>query len=210
MAKKSKWPTAVFLVAKFRRISDFLLNMKTLILNIKNAPLIFVTPSPSIVVLEADLTALEDAETKAKTRVIGAAADRDVKYDVCYKNLKDTVGFVQSTANNAADAAAAIAIIETSGLSVRVNGSKIKAPIEAKNGTDTGVINLIAKSGGKNTVYLWQLSKDGMLWDDLPITQIAKTSVADLTAGQKMFFRVRTKNKTGLSDWSAAVVIVVI
>ncbi len=210
MAKKSKWPTAVFLAVKFRRISDFLLNMKTLILNIKNAPLVFVTPDPTPASMQTNLTALEDAETKAKTRVIGSAADRDVRYDVCYKDLKDATAYVQKIANEAADAAIAISIIETAGLSVRVNGSKIKAPIDAKNATDEGVVDLTAKSGGKNTIYLWQKGTDGIAWTDLPLTQLSKTSVDGLTPGQKMYFRVRTKNKTGLSDWSAAVVIIVV
>ncbi|TSA51379.1 MAG: hypothetical protein D4R43_00840 [Sphingobacteriales bacterium] len=211
MAKKSKWPVAVFMTKKFRRIAEFILNMKTLIINIGNAPLIFVTPSPAIAALNTNLQALEDAETKAKTRVIGAAADRDVKYDVCYKDLKDVTGYVQSVANNAADAPAAIAIIETSGLSVRVNGTKIKAPIEAKNGLDEGVVELIAKSAGRDTVYMWERSADGIAWSELPLTQIAKTTVDSLTAGQRMYFRVRTRNqRDGTSEWSAAVVIMVV
>ena len=211
MAKKSKWPVAVFMTKKFRRIAEFILNMKTLIININNAPLIFVTPSPSIATLNTNLQALEDAETKAKTRVIGAAADRDVKYDVCYKDLKDVTGYVQSVANNAADAPAAIAIIETSGLSVRVNGTKIKAPIEAKNGLDEGVVDLIAKSAGRDTVYMWERSADGIAWSELPLTQIAKTTVDSLTPGQRMYFRVRTRNqRDGTSEWSAAVVIMVV
>lgn len=130
--KKSKWPVAVFLSKKFRRIGDFIVNMNAIILNIKNAPAVFVTPVPTTASMQTHLTDLESAEAKAKTRVIGAAADRDVKFDVCYKDLVDATGYVQSVANAAADAAAASAIIETAGLNVKINGSKIKAPIEAK------------------------------------------------------------------------------
>ena len=73
------------------------------------------------------------------------------------------------------------------------------------------VVELIAKSAGRDTVYMWERSADGIAWSELPLTQIAKTTVDSLTPGQRMYFRVRTRNqKNGTSDWSAAVVIMVV
>ena len=145
-----------------------------------------------------------------KTRVVGSKAARDVKYDASYKDLSSSVNYVQDTADLAPDAAAAIAIIEAAGLNVKVNGSRMKAPIEARNTTDEGVVKLIAKSAGRNTIYIWQISSDGNTWTDLPVTGVANTLVDGLAAGVKKYFKVRTKNKNDLSEWSAAVVIMVV
>lgn len=210
MPKKSKWPIAVFIAKKFVRAADFIMNLKNIVLNIKNAPLIFVTPVPLPAAVLTRLDELEAAELVVKTRVVGSKAARDVKYDASYKDLNSIVNYVQDTADAAPDAAAAIAIIEAAGLNVKVNGSRMKAPIEARYTTDEGVVKLIAKSGGRNTIYIWQASGDGNNWSDLPVTGVANTSVDGLTAGVKKYFRVRTKNKDGISEWSAAVVIMVV
>lgn len=209
--KISKWPLVVFNSSKVRRIGEFILNLRMIVLNMGNAVAFFPTPKPALAAVTTDIDTLEAAEAKAQTRVTGAAAARDLQVNVCFKNLKDLAAYVQTIANAAADGAAATAIIESSGFKVKVNGSKMKAPIEAKHGTDSGSVILVAKSAGKVAVYLWQSSTDGNAWNDLPVTQVAKTVVDGLTPAQKMYFRVRTKTqKDGLSEWSAAVGIIVV
>ncbi len=211
MPTKSKIPAVVFTASKFRKVGDFILNMKTIVLNIGAAVGYFPTPNPTLASVTTNIGTLEIAETKVKTRIVGAAAARDLIYDTCYKDLLALVAYVQLIANASADAATAIAIIESAGFNVKLNGVRVKAPIIATNSTSEGVILLSAKAVGKKTVYMWQMSADGVAWSDLPITQITKTAVSDLTAGQKKYFRVRTMNKpNGTSDWSAAVAIFVV
>ncbi len=210
MSIKSKIPLVSFTSSKFRKVEDFVFNMKTIVLNIGAAVGYFATPKPTLASVAANLDNLETAQTKAKTRVVGAAAARNIIYDTCYKDLLALVGYVQGIANAAADSVTAIAIIEAAGFNVRVNGVRVTAPIEAKNSTDEGVVLLTAKGAGKNSVYEWQMSSDGIAWTDLPFTQVAKTSVSSLAPATKKYFRVRTKNKSGMSDWSAAVVIIVV
>lgn len=209
--KISKWPVVVFNSSKVRRIGEFILNLRAIVLNIGNAVVFFATPSPTLATVKTDVDTLETLETKAATRAVGTAAARDLQVDVCSKDLRNLAAYVQTTANAAPDAAKAIAIIEASGFRVKFNGTHSKAPIEAINSIDEGSIDLVAKSGGKSTVYMWQSSANGVAWTDLPVTQIAKTTIDSLVPGTKVFFRVRTMNKKDCtSEWSAAIAIIVV
>ena len=72
------------------------------------------------------------------------------------------------------------------------------------------MVELIAKAerGGRAS-YEWQTSRDGIAWTNMPSTLQAKTSLAGLTPGDLVYFRVRAIIKGGAKDWSAAISIIV-
>ena len=56
----------------------------------------FPNPTPTLDVFAADITALEEAQTNAATRAIGAAALRDAKMQRVKEDLRQLRSYVQS------------------------------------------------------------------------------------------------------------------
>ncbi|MBK5286207.1 MAG: hypothetical protein JJE25_12480, partial [Bacteroidia bacterium] len=209
MAKPGKRPVAVLHLRKLGRIGDFIVKVRTIALDIGNNSGFFPLPEPSLSTVSTDLGKLENAETLAKTRVIGSAAARDVEYDTVLDDIHSLQHYVQSQADNAPDEKTAIAIINASGFSLRLNGIHIKPPLAVKPGKATGEIILRAKSAGKRASYNWQMSTDGMTWTQLPSTLKAKTTVSGLAVDVRTFFRFRAILSSGILNWSASVSIIV-
>jgi hypothetical protein len=211
MAKAKRRPVAVFLISKFRKIGDFIIEMKAIVHNILTDPNgYFTTPVPATTVVDGDITELEKAQTLAKTRAAGTAAARDLKYDIVIGDKNKWLFYVQGLADASADEATAISIIQASGFNVRVNGKITKAPLAAKNGPVTGEVKLIAKAEANRASYQWAKSSDnGVTWEELEPTLQAKTLVTGLTPGKSMAFRYRAVIKTGPLNWSDAVTWIV-
>ncbi|MEP7167858.1 MAG: hypothetical protein ABI855_00660 [Bacteroidota bacterium] len=207
--KKSKRPLAVVKLRSIRKIGDFLLFMRTLVLNIGNHALTFVTPVPALAGVTSDIDKLEDADTIAKTRVKGAAAARDLVYDTVYDEMTGLQLYVQVLADNAPDEATAISIIEASGFNLRNHGVHVKPPLSVKQQEDTDILILRAKAAGKRASYQWRQGSDGITWVDLPGTLQAKTTVTGVIAGEKLFFQERAILKNVITNWSTTVSIIV-
>ncbi|MEP7169705.1 MAG: hypothetical protein ABI855_10080 [Bacteroidota bacterium] len=210
MAKSSKRPLAVLSLKKINRIGDFMLFVRTLLLNILNHPLFFVTPVPVPATVTTDVDKLDEAQTIAKTRVTGSASARDLKYDIVLTEVYGLQSYVQGLADIAPDEATAIAIINASGFGLKNRGVRVKPPLAARQGSIGGSIDLIAKSAGKRVSYEWQSSSDTITWTDLPVTLQAKTKVTGLTSGTRIYFRFRAILKDGVTSWSAFVSIIVL
>lgn len=193
-----------------RKIGDFILAMRTYVLNIGNNATIFVTPSPALPGVKTDIDALETAETLAKTRVQGAAAARDLKYDKVLDDLNGLLAYVQNLADNSVDEPTAISIIEASGFNVKNRGVRVKAPLSAKQGDVSGSVKLIAKSAAKRASYNWRKSGDGVTWTELPSSLQAKMIAEGFTPGRPAYFSFQPVLKTGPQDWSATVSIMVL
>lgn len=153
---------------------------------------------------------LETANTLAKTRVVGSASARDLKYDVVWDDVHGYQGYVQKLADDAADEATAISIIQASGFDLKNHGIRVKPLLAAKQGNTDGEILLFAKSAGARVSYQWQESHDGTAWSELPITLQAKTRVNGLASGSKVYYRVRAILKDGPASWSPLVSIIVL
>lgn len=211
MAKAKRRPVAVFLISKFRKIGDFIIEMKAIAHNIFTDPNgYFTTPVPTFTVVDGNILDLEKAQTLAKTRATGTAAARDLKYDIVVNDKNKWLAYVQGLADGSADEATAISIIQTSGFSVRVNGKITKPPLAAKNGPLSGEVKLIARAAANRAGYGWAKSSDnGLIWEELEPTLQAKTIVTNLTTGKSMAFRYRAVIKTGPENWSNAVTWIV-
>jgi len=211
MAKSSKRPLAVLKLTKYLKIGDFLLWVAGIIQNIKNNPLVFVTPNPSITIMETNLAELEKAEVKVKSRAPGASAARDVIYSEVVDDMRALLSYVQNLADDSADEQTAIAIIEASGFDLKVNGSKAKAPLSVKNTENSGTIKLTAKADEKRATYYWQMSYDNDgNWQDLPDTLKSSTTVSGLKPGSRMFCRTSYLSKKKTTPWSTPVSVIVL
>ncbi len=210
MPKSNKRPLAVLAVNKLRKISDCILQSRTIVLNIGNNPGFFATPLPALFTVTSDIDSLEEAEAIAKTRVTGSAAARDLEYEVVLDDLRGLLGYVQNLADLSMDETTAIAIINASGFGLKNHGVRVKPPLAAKTGPASGSVQLTAKGAGKRAVYEWQQSADGITGHDLPITFQAKKTVTGLTPDTKVYFRERAVTKEGPQVWSAWVSIIVV
>lgn len=209
MATSKKRPLAVFLIKNFRRIGDFIIKAKAIVLDITNSPGFFATPDPPLALVTGNIGLLEAAESVAQTRVVGSAAARDIEYEKVLDDIHGLLGYVQKTADKAPDTTVAIAMINASGFSLRVNGVFVKPPLAVEQSEATGEIILRAKSAGRRASYDWQKSTDGTTWTDLPSTLQAKTIVSGLTVDVRTYFRVRAILPSGTQSWSGLVSIVV-
>lgn len=209
MATSQKRPVAILQTKRYRKIGDFILKVRTLIVNITNNVALFATPLPAVADVDKDVDDLEAAEAIAQTRVVGSVADRDVKYDKVVDDVHNWLAYVQTLADNAADEATSVLIIESSGFDLRKRGVRVKAPMEAKQGDVSGSVKLTARSQGRAS-YQWQKSSDGVAFTNLPATLQAKTTADGFTPGNAYYFRCRPVTKSGEGDWTSIVSLMVV
>ena len=151
----------------------------------------FPTPSIPLPTLQADIAALSMAEAAVLTRTKGSVEVRNQKLAVVRADLETLKGYVQIVAG-AQTPEAAPAVIASAGLAVHKSTLHDKAVLEAKEGSVSGTVNLIAKAAARTAAYAWQYSLDQKTWTPLVVTLQAKTGVPGLTAGTTYYFRVQT------------------
>ena len=210
MANSNKRPLAAFRISAYRRIADFILKVRNIVLNIGNDPVLFPAPTPDLLTVTTNVDDLEAAEALAQTRAAGTAAARDQKYELVLDNVHGLQNYVQNLADNAADELAAIALIEASGFSLKVRGVFVRPPLEARNGNEPGTVDLIARGGGPRTAHEWQSSNNLINWTGITPTIKAKTMVAGLVKLTTLYFRHRVIRSEGPEPWSQPVSIVVL
>ena len=168
----------------------------------------FTTPNPPIATLLADIQALSTAEALVLSRTKGAVETRNAKLAVVRADLDNLKSYVQSVAGLASPESAP-AVIASAGMTARKVTLHDKAALEAKEGSVTGTVNLVAKAAARTAAYEWQYSTDQKTWTSLPMTLQAKTGVSGLTAGTTYYFRVQPVTRTGAESWSQIVTLLV-
>lgn len=166
----------------------------------------FPSPNPSLATFQADIAALNVAETAALSRAKGAVANRNAKLLVVRSDLENMRVYVQTVAH-AANPTNSEAIIQSAGMAVRKTTLHDKAALSVRLGSVSGTVNLAAKSAGSKAAYTWQYSTDQKTWTTLPETLKAKTGLTGLTAGTMYYFRVQALTRTALLDWSQIVAL---
>lgn len=211
MAKSTKRPLVIFNFKQFRRIGDFIIRVKAIVAAIEANTTLFATPSPSTASVKSHITALETAETRAQTRVVGSVATRDEKYSVVMTDVHNLMIYVQGLADKSASAATAVTIIESSGFGVKGKRVHVKPPLKARNAPASGSVKLMAKAAVKRATYQWQMStNNGSTWQNLTSTLGANTIVTGLTPGTRVLFRVCAITQDGIGNWTTPVALVVI
>jgi hypothetical protein len=168
----------------------------------------FPSPIPPLAIFEADISALNAAESAVLTRAKGAAVTRNAKLGVVHGDIKSMATYVQGVAD-AANPASAEAIIESSGLEVRKTTQRDKPALAVKSGPVSGSVKLSAKAAGHRAAYDWEYSTDQKTWTPLAQTLQSKTTASGLTAGTVYYFRFQALTKTGTENWSQVVSLLV-
>jgi hypothetical protein len=168
---------------------------------------IFTNPTLPVAVLSANLAALAAAEKLAQTKAPGAVQARNLKLELVISNLKQERAYVQSLVD--ASQAQGAVIIKAAAMTTRKASTYQKPPLSAKQSSIAGKVLLYCLASKVAAVYGWQMSVDQKTWTDLPGTREAKTSVAGLTPGSTVFFRVRLVIKGVEQNWSQIISFIV-
>ncbi len=158
--------------------------------------------------MTAAIAALTGAESNALARTKGAATARNDKRAALVALLQQLRTYVQTVAD--ADAENSAAIIQSAGFAVKKTAVRKPRVFDAVQGAVSGTVKLVTRSAGPRSAYDWEYSTDGgKTWLLLPSTVQATTTVTGLTAGTTVQFRVRAVTKSGESDWSQPVSLIV-
>lgn len=90
-----------------------------------------------------------------------------------------------------------------------------KAILAVLNGAKSGSVRLIAKAIDKAGAYNWQMAKDAIPtseegWTDIGQTTVANMDKDGLTPGSVYYFRVSAVTPSGVTDFTVAVMKIVI
>jgi hypothetical protein len=165
----------------------------------------FPNPTPTLDVFAADITALEEAQTNAATRAIGAAALRDAKMQRVKEDLNQLRSYVQSVVATTASPVDAAALVKSAFMSLRKPTTRSVPEVSAKNADVSGKVILAAKSLGPSVVYSWELSLDQSSWTPIPDTMKARTEVSGLTPRCTHYFRFSPFTRAGRQGYSQVV-----
>jgi hypothetical protein len=189
---------------RVKNIITFAQNVASALTNNPHLP----SPTPSLATFQADVAALNTAETAVLSRSKGAVETRNAKLAVVRTDLENLKVYVQSVAA-VASTSDADAIIESAGLTIRTVTPHDKPALAAKQGSVSGTVNLAAKAAAKRAAYSWQYSTDQKTWTTLPQTLSAKTGISGMTAGTQYYFRAQAVTSAGVGDWSQVVTMMV-
>jgi hypothetical protein len=169
----------------------------------------FPKPTPPLVELDGDVSALDTAETATHTRTKGAAQARDAKAAIVITDLNLLRSYVEAVAN--ADPANALTIATSAAMSIRKRPTTTKNDLNVKPSKVSGSVSITARVGTKQKVsHEWEYSIDGgKTWLAMPPTVQGNTTLTGLTPGSNVQFRHRAITIQGPADWSAPVALIV-
>ena len=165
----------------------------------------FPNPTPTLDAFAADITALEEAETNAATRAVGAVALRDAKKRRVKEDLNQLRSYVQSVVATTASPVDAAAMVKSAFMSLRKPTTRNAPEISAKNADLPGKVILAARSLGPSVLYSWEHSLDQSSWTPIPDTMKARTEVSGLTPHNKHYFRFSPFTRAGRQGYSQVV-----
>jgi len=155
---------------------------------------------------------LQAAENLAKTREIGKAKARDVEKYIVINAVSNLVAYVQNICNlNPGETAVAIA--ESALFHAKGKGGMPKRLFSAKS-IMPGTVSLTGNVGYPCFAHEWIMSRtpgDQASWyiTIIPSTKKAKTLVAGLRSGERVYFRHRFMTRKGFSDWAQMISVIV-
>jgi hypothetical protein len=200
---------AVLNMKKLAKIGAFI-NKALFIMRSMTGNAWFPSPPISLATVNADIGALETAETAALSKLKGAAQDRNDKKAIVLADLRQLMAYVQSVAN--LNPKNAETIIAGSGFDIKLEGVRTKPPIavKPKKGESGTMIATVKKIDG-TVSSLWQMSADGgRTWVSLDPTAKGRIEITGLTPGSTLMVKHLPVLRKGKGTWliSAAVVVV--
>jgi hypothetical protein len=165
----------------------------------------FPSPRPTLAVFAADIDAFAEAETKAETKTLGTAQERDIKKKKVTQDLAHLRDYVQSVVEAQETPRDGVALIESAFMSVKRIVKPSKPELSARNTEIAGAVELQAKAVGPVATYYWQYSLDQETWISAPDTMHARQVIAGLVPAMTYYFRFRALTKTREIGFSQAV-----
>jgi hypothetical protein len=167
----------------------------------------FPNPVPTLAQIQTAISDLQTAETAALTRAKGAIATRNEKHAVLVSLLQQLKAYIQAQAD--ANVENGASIIQSAGVAVRKPITHHTRVFAAKAAAVSGAAKLVAETAARRASYEWEYSIDGgKTWVEAPPTLQAKTTITGLPSTTSVQFRYRSVTKTGASNWSLPVVLV--
>lgn len=202
MAPLNRKINVIFGVGKYRTLDAFRGQAIKVSADIAAYTLIFVTPVPAVSAVNADIAALDAAEVLVQTREVNAVATRNAARNVVTEDMHAWERYVQGLIAAEPDPDQKMIIASSSGFDIKVNGVRVKRDLTIVQQTTPGLVKLVARAAGTGAAYSWQMStNNGTTWIDLPITNVAKTTVSGLSTGTRYVFRFRSTIKNVTSAW---------
>ena len=171
-------------------------------------PTVTSTQYSGFALFTTDVEDLDKAQTTAKDKTPAALADRDAKALKVYQHIGHIVDYAQGLADAKANAADAVAVILSLGLSVKKVATRTKPELAAKYTGFSSAVLLVALAIEKAGAYFWEHSLDQKTWTAASETTIGKTTIVGLTPGQVYYFRFRALTNKGKSDYSQVVSLI--
>ena len=149
------------------------------------------------------LTSLQTANVNLNTALLAQKPGNKTSTSVLHnasnevkRNLRVVASNVEFICNNNE------AMILSSGFSIKKAAVRDAKSFNAKQGKTTGTVDLEINSYG-NAAYQWEISPDPIgVWSPLEVTVKSKTTVSDLLAGTKYWFRVAVITSSGKTDYT--------
>ncbi len=183
---------------------------------IANNAALIPDPNPSVSTMQAQVAVVNKAETVANTKVIGAAAARNVQRNILVGMMETQLCTLQGIADTCAGLDRAIAVLLAGGVDVALVSQYTKAILGVTQATPGGIVTLKAYAkaltGGsyKKCFFNWQSTSDGKIFVTLPSTPKSKTTVANLPPLSTCGFRVSVTDSEGvMGEWSQVVFLLV-
>ena len=166
---------------------------------------VFPSPNPPLATFQADIAALNTAETAVVARAKGAADTRNAKMAVVRADLESLKTYVQNIVD-ADNPANGESIILNASMAIRKVTLHAKQVLAVRQGTVSGSVKLSSKSAGKKAAYNWRYSLDQKTWTSLPQTLVSKTGVSGLTPATTYYFQCESQTvKGGEASWGQIV-----
>lgn len=190
-----------------KHVPDVINYGRNVLQSMRSNPTLFGSASPSLDKMDQHLDELEAAETAAKSRTKGTIEKRNVCLAKVHADLDYSKSNVQQVADANPDQAEAI--IQSSGMSVRKPGIRVKSDFTVRQAEVSGSVKISVRATRGKAAYEWQMSTDQKSWTALPVTVHATTAVQNLTPATTYFFRYRVVTAAGEGEWSQIVSLLV-
>lgn len=169
---------------------------------------LFLDPTPSLLIFEADIDAFDEAQVVAANRTVGTAIARDGCRNRVMEHLHHLRDYVQRVVETMPPEKVTAAIL-SAGMNVKKRYRRFKAELSATLGPVPGTVLLVATAAAKTAVYFWEYSVDQVNWLIVPETLQANATIEGLSPVTKYYFRFRARTRKGLGNYSQVVGFVV-
>jgi hypothetical protein len=181
-------------------------------------PSTYANPNPALPAFQTLITNVTSAQTAVRTRVVGAAATRDVLLQLLIGGMETERQYIQGLAD--ANQSRAVQIIQNAGLVVAAASAYTKLLLVLRNGAQAGSVacdanvGMLIGAGAKHPYaarfYGWQYTVDGAkTFVTAPTTANGKTLLTGLTPLTVVGVRVNITLLGVTGEWSDVATITV-